>query len=169
MQETKIGNLQAKNKSLESTIQNLQTKVSSELRKIEEFDVAYFVTDLIKKPKISLDFINDLNTKNIKINVHQYTESQFMDIKSFNPYFYSKFDVIILGGSDDVNNYYQITDVFIESLVMYRNFGGSILFLHDFNSGKWYNYGKRIEPFSSELGFSELYGWQDRIYTSCSL
>lgn len=172
-----LNNTQNKQNSLilklNSSIKNTEQKID-ELNIIIEYQkesdkkrniyVAYIVPDGFLKNTIDIGFINDLNSRDIQIHIRKIEFNFFTEIINSNKTFIKMFDVLMLG-IEGYTLYTSVNDYFLLLLTEYRNDGGHLLFLHDFNSGPRSAYKKTYQPFSDDLGFRGIR--EGNIFTKC--
>lgn len=147
-QDLLISELQASLIEKQQLIDNL---IETEKKK-KNIEVVYVVPAAKMNDSINVSFANDFNTKDIQIHIHKIDEDVFNDLIRTNPNYLPSFDVVMLG-VNGYDAYLHVNDEFLAILAKYRDDGGHLLFLHDFNSAEYSLYKKPVQPFSGDLGF----------------
>lgn len=147
-------------------IEELNEQQQSYKKLVDDLSLKYTQSNVIQirvlhvissENTFDLNFLNDLNTKNVQIQLNIINENVLIGYIENNESYLFSFDVVVLGGSEGWKpSYTRVDDNFLSLFEIYRKQGGSILFIHDFNIAHKNKYGKIYEPFSSYLGYKGI-------------
>lgn len=118
-----------------------------------------------------INFIHKLNNKDVFICVDTYLEDKITEIIKNSPNFLESYDVIIFGNGDGGGRYKKNNYALFDLVHKFRDNGGSVLMLHDFNVGDYRDKnGKEYAIFKNDLGFIEKFNFKNEwhTYSECS-
>lgn len=108
---------------------------------------------------LNIEFLRHLNTNEVHIDVQTIREDSLIGILQRNSSFLETFQVLVFGcGDDGCLHYKTLSPFFFDLVVKFRDNGGAILMLHDFNCGFYKNSsGKLYDIFTKDLGFKGVH------------